>query len=519
MSSLTRREFMVAAAGAPAALRAAQRRPNILFVMVDEMRWDAMGCEKHPVVRTPTLDKLAAEGVRFSRAYTVSPVCSPARASAFTGRYAHVHGVTMNGVPAHNGEIFLPSILKHYGYHTAIAGKLHYTPARFGYGFDQFWSFSSEGPTPELGYNEYLRKKHGSPAKFPRKPGTCPWPDDPLGRDVGEFLYPKEDFETEWITDRSIEYLRSRKDKQQPWFLFTSYLKPHSPSVEPEPYFSMYDKANFPIPKLPPNAKEARAAQRDRAKRHWVDDEKMVRVMSSKYFGAITHVDDQLARLFAELRRLGMEDNTLILFTADHGNMLGEKGRWFKGIQYEGSSHVPLLWKGPKGARENGGRVINRVVENTDLLPSILETAGIPIPQGVQGRSFLALARGQDPNWKNRAYSQLRGGMVVDGDWKLIDNSLDGSGEKELYNLAEDPKEERNLARDPRQKERVAELTRLLARWRADRPAPVKIPGMPTPDYAVISEEERQKWIRLAPDNQEQGAERPARRREVRKKK
>jgi arylsulfatase A-like enzyme len=250
-----------------------------------------------------------------------------------------------------------------------------------------------------------------------------------------------------------------------------------------------------------------------------VDDEKMVRVMSSKYFGAITHVDDQLARLFAELRRLGMEDNTLVLFTADHGNMLGEKGRWFKGIQYEGSSHVPLLWKGPKGARENGGRVIHRVVENTDLVPSILETAGIPVPQGVQGRSFLALARGQDPNWKNRAYSQLRGGMVVDGDWKLIDNSLDGSGEKELYNLANDPKEERNLAADPGQKERVAELTRLLTRWRADRPAPIKIPGMPTPDYAVISEEERQKWIRLAPDNQEAGAERPVRRREVRKKK
>jgi len=516
--SLSRREFLTGAAGASVASGApVSARPNILFIMVDEMRWDAMGCEKHPAVRTPTLDQLAAEGVRFSRAYTVSPVCSPARASAFTGRYAHVHGVTINQVPANDGEIFLPSILKHYGYHTAIAGKLHYVPVRFSFGFDQFWSFAAEGPTPELGYIAYLRKKHGSPNKWPRKPGTCPWPDDPLGRDVGEFLYPIEDFETEWITDRSIEYLRSRQGKPQPWFLFTSYLKPHSPSVEPQPYFSMYDHANFPIPKLPPNAKELRAAQRERQRRHYVDNEEMVRVMSAKYFGAITHIDDQVGRLLGELRRLGMADNTLILFTADHGNMLGDKGRWFKGVQYEGSCHVPLLWRGPKGARENGGRVVNQVVENIDLAPSILETAGIPIPQGIQGKSFLALARGQDPKWKNRAYSQLRTGMIVDGHWKFIDNSLDGSGEKELYNLAEDPKEDRNVASDPKNKERVVEYARLLARWRAERPAPVRIPGMATPDYVHISAEERAKLVREAPDNQETGRA-PAVRRERRKK-
>ena len=490
--TLTRRRFAGALA-AGAALPAAPPRPNILFIMVDEMRWDAMSCEKHPVVETPNLDRLAAQGVRFARAYTVSPVCSPARASAFTGRYAHVHGVVNNGVPAHAGEIFLPSILKHYGYHTAISGKLHYAPRQFSFGFDRFWSFSSEGPTPETGYNEYLRRKYGSPAKWPIVEGTCPWPDDALGRDVGLFKYPIADFETEWITDRSVDYLRARKASDQPWFLFTSYLKPHSPSVEPEPYFSKYDRANIPMPKLPANAREMRAKQTGQSRRHYVDDERMVRVISSKYYGAINHVDDQVGRLLGELDRLGMADNTLVLFTADHGNMLGDRGRWFKGIQYEGSARVPLLWRGPHSAAENGGRVVDHVVENVDLLPSILETAGLPIPEGAQGASFVNLARGKDPRWKNRCFSQLRSGMLLEGDYKLIDNSLDGSGEDiELYDLRNDPKEERNLARDPRQRERAAAFRKRIAEWRAERPAPLRVPGMATPDYARIAGNERE---------------------------
>ncbi len=500
MAALTRREFIAGVAGVPMAAAPAAR-PNILFIMVDEMRWDAMGCENHPVVRTPVLDRLAAEGVRFHRAYTVSPVCSPARASVFTGRYAHVHGVTMNGAPAFPGEIFLPTILKHYGYHTAISGKLHYTPKGFDYGFDRFWTFSNEGPRPEDGYMEYLRRKHGTPQKWPIVPGTCPWPDDPLGRDVGLFKYPKEDFETEWITDRAVEYLRSRAGERPPWFLFTSYLKPHSPSVEPEPYFSMYDPGKIPVPKLPANARELRAAQTGRSKRHWVDDERMVRVLSALYYGAITHVDEQIGRLVGELERLGMAGNTLVVFTADHGNMLGDRGRWFKGLQYEGSARVPLLWRGPKGAEENGGRVVEQVVENTDLMPSILEAAGIPIPEGVQGRSFLKLARGKERNWKNRCFSQLRSGMLLEGRWKYIDNSLDGTGPRELYDLENDPKEERNLAEEPKQRARVAEYARELAKWRAERPGPIRVAGLPTPAYAQITEAERREAMRRAPDN------------------
>ncbi len=490
-------------ASAVGAALAPARRPNILFVMVDEMRWDAMGCERHPVVATPTLDRLSREGVRFSQAYTVAPVCSPSRACTFTGRYADVVGVTANGVPAHRGEIFLPTILKHHGYHTAIAGKLHYTPRQFDYGFDQFWSFTAEGPTPELGLAAHITRKYGQGArKFDVVEGSRPWPDDPLGSDVGLFKYKEEDFETAWLTDRSIDYLRSRKEIAQPWFLFTSYLKPHSPSVEPERWLRKYDPKGIPIPKLPPNIKEIRAALTGASKRQFIDDEQMLRVMSAAYYGAIAHVDYQVGRLLGELEKLGMAENTLVLFTADHGNMLGDRGRFFKSVMYEGSSHVPLLWREPKTSRAPAGRVIDRVVENTDLLPSILDCAGLPTLAGVQGRSFRNLARGEDSNWKDRCYSQLRTAMVRQGRYKFIDNSRDLSGAFELYDLKDDPKEERNLASDSRQAGRVADFKRQLTAWRSDKPAPIRIAGLSTPAYAQIGDTERDRFIQRAPDNQ-----------------
>jgi arylsulfatase A-like enzyme len=499
VNSLTRRELIAGAGAAALAHGAPARRPNILLVMVDEMRADAMGCAGHKIVETPTLDRLARQGVRFTSAYTVSPVCSPARASVFTGRYAHVHGVITNQIAANEGEIFLPSVLKHYGYHTAIAGKLHYRPSRFDYGFDRFWSFAAEGPTPETGFTAHLRKKFGSPAKWARVEGTCPWPDDPLGQDVGVYRRPIEDFETEWITDRSIEYLRSRKDNPAPWFLFTSYLKPHSPSVEPQPWFGKYSPDRVPAPKLPENAHAIRQAMRGRSRRHYVDDPRMCQVMAAIYYGSIAHVDNQVGRLFAELDRLGMADDTLILFTADHGNMLGDHGRWFKGVQYDGSARVPLLWRGPKGALENRGRTVSQVVENTDLMPSILDAVGVPACEGVQGRSFLSLARGGDAKWKNRAFSQLRSGMLLEDGYKLIDNSLDGSGDCELYRLADDPGEDRNLAAEAKHKDRVAHGRREIAAWRARRPAPVRVPGMSTPAYAHIDAKERDELRRSAP--------------------
>ena len=155
----------------------------------------------------------------------------------------------------------------------------------------------------------------------------------------------------------------------------------------------------------------------------------MLRAISAIYYGAVAHVDEQVGRLLGELERLGMADNTLVLFTADHGNMLGDRGRMFKGIMYEGSTHVPLLWRGPKGAAENNGRVENKLIENTDLLPTILESAGLPVP-GARAGLQLPQARAQgDADWKDRAYAQLATAMYRTPEFKFIDNSRDLSAD------------------------------------------------------------------------------------------
>ncbi|MDQ6707893.1 MAG: DUF4976 domain-containing protein, partial [Acidobacteriota bacterium] len=155
----------------------------------------------------------------------------------------------------------------------------------------------------------------------------------------------------------------------------------------------------------------------------------------------------------------------------------------------------------PKGSPENSGRVESKIIENTDLLPTIFEAVGMETPAGVQGQSFLKLARGNDPGWKDRCYSQLATAMVRTPQWKLIDNSRNLSGTFELYDMRNDPKEERNVADDSRHRDLVENYKRQLTVWRADKPAPVKIPGMSEPAYTRISAEERRKIVRNAPDN------------------
>ena len=209
----------------------ATRPPNILFIMVDEMRWNVMSCAGHPLVKTPNLDRIAREGTRFATAYTVAPICGPSRYSFFTSRYAHVHGAIDNSEDAmpKPGQILLPAILKKHGYETAISGKLHFTPRGPDYGFDYFWSDRNEGPGKLPRWPEHVRAKYGKEPNALRKPGSSPFPDDPLGRDLATLEMDREDTQVFWTTARAEEYL-DKRDRTKPFFLYVSYLEPHSPS-------------------------------------------------------------------------------------------------------------------------------------------------------------------------------------------------------------------------------------------------------------------------------------------------
>lgn len=471
---------------------AAADRPNILFIMVDEMKWNVMSGAGHPLVKTPHLDRLAREGTRFTTAYTVAPICTPSRYSFFTGRYAHVHGAIDNSTPTREPQVLLPAILKHHGYQTAISGKLHFIPKDFDHSFDSFWSFSGEGPRKLPTWPQTVAKKHG--AESVRKLAVRPFPSDPLGKDLGKLTYPKEDSQTFWITDRAVDFLQQR-DAAKPFFLFVSYLDPHSPSHLCEPYWSMFDAAKIP---LPPSFKQDPARPSSSAdNRHEVNDPEIVRALTAAYYAKVTMVDDNVGRLLAKLRALGLAENTLIVFTADHGNMLGDLNRWFKGAMYEGSARIPLLMKAPAASpfatTFNRGAVVSSIVENIDVMPTLCELVGVPLPTaGIQGRSMTALVAGQAVDWKNRAFAERNSSMIRTPQFKYINNSRGnerhGGGKPELYDLIKDPLEMNNLAGDPAHAAIVKDLAGQLEAWQRDNPPVPVMAGVALPPRDDTSE-------------------------------
>lgn len=469
------RILTIALATSAALSHAAEARPNILFIMVDEMKWDVMGCAGHPIVRTPNLDRLAAEGTRFATAYTVAPICTPSRYSFFTARYAHVHGATDNSTPTREPQVLLPSILKQAGYQTALSGKLHFIPANEGYDFDAFWSFAGEGPRRLETWPEFVEKKHGRGSA--RRVTEQPFPDDPLGKDLGKLTYPQEDSQTHWITDRALEFL-GKRDAARPFFLFVSYLDPHSPSHLCEPYWKMYDAAKMPLP--PTFRQDTNKTARTAESRHEVNDPAVVKAMTAAYFAKVTMVDDNVGRLLAGLRKAGLETNTLIVFTADHGNMLGDLNRWFKGAMYEGSTRIPLLIKAPAF---NSGAVVTNIVQNIDVMPTLCAMAGVPLPaQGIQGRVLTDLVAGRATNWPEHAFAERGSAMIRDGRFKLIRNdpksAKRGGDAAELYDLQIDPRETNNLARNPAHEETVKRLAAALDTWQQEQPPVPVIEGV-----------------------------------------
>ena len=469
------RILTIAFATSAALSHAAAPRPNILFIMVDEMKWDVLGCAGHPIVRTPNLDRLAAEGTRFATAYTVAPICTPSRYSFFTARYAHVHGATDNSTPTREPQVLLPSILKQAGYQTAISGKLHFIPAGEAFGFDSFWSFAGEGPGQLETWPEFVEKKHGRGSA--RRLVEQPFPDDPLGEDLGKLTYPQEDSQTHWITDRALEFLGAR-DAARPFFLFVSYLDPHSPSHLCEPYWNMYDAEKMSLP--PTFRQDTNKTATTAANRHEVNDPAIVKAMTAAYFAKVTMVDDNVGRLLAGLRQAGLETNTLVVFTSDHGNMLGDLNRWFKGAMYEGSTRIPLLIKAPELGR---GAVVTNVVQNIDVMPTLCALAGVPLPaQGSQGRVLTDLVAGRATNWSERAFAERGSAMIREGRLKFIRNDPKGAKRSgtavEFYDLLADPRETNNLAHDPAHTESVTRLGAALDAWQQEQPPVPVIEGV-----------------------------------------
>jgi len=424
-------------------------RPNILFITADEFRHDALGVAGHPIVKTPHLDSLARGGARFVNSYATAPLCSPSRATLFTSRYPHETGVLRNNGRVNEKLTLLPHLLREHGYHVALAGKMHLRDRGW---WDASWE-TSQGKG--RAYRKFLREKlpdFTGNIDDTAVPGTLVrYPELERGIrhgpiHIGTSPIPEELFEEAWVADRAIDYItdRARNHPGKPWFLFLSLYKPHSEYVIPEPYATMYAADEIPLPETFDAGAQKPPPSEFFDDRMFIDDPAILGNIVAHYYGAVTMVDRQIGRVLAALDELSLEGETIVVFTSDHGNMLGEHNLMFKKVMYDPAVKVPLILRAP-GVKAGG--VFEAPVDGSVVMPTLLELAGLPRPDSVRASSIVPLLRGE--KMRTTALSELQRRMVRRGDWKLVVPWLDTSGGEELYNVTKDPLERENLYGKP----------------------------------------------------------------------
>jgi arylsulfatase A-like enzyme len=462
--------------------RPASRRPNVLLVYTDQLRWDALGCNGNPDVRTPHLDRLAADGLTFRRHFVQNPVCMPSRVSFLTGRYPSALGITHMGVPVPPQTVTLPRMLKPFGYATANLGKLHFLPhanrdhreVHPDYGFDVLEESDEPGPYEDA-YRAWVRRvapQHLDAISPGLPPMAATWnramgvadpvqhPAERFPKRALPFRAPSHLTHAAFVAERSLDFIASRSG--QSWLCVASFYSPHSPWVAPQEYLDLYDPAVLRLPPFPAAADGARAGTDY--------DDAGLRAARHGYYAMISEVDHHVGRLLALLDETGQAERTLVVFTSDHGDWLGEHLRHGKGYPASDQvSRVPLLLRWPAGAGAPG-RAIDALVEAVDVLPTVLECAGVPVPPQVQGRSLVPLLRGDvaggAAGGRDSALTEARGWKALRTErHRYVCRVTAAGAEEHLWDLQQDPGEYHDVAGDPAYAAVLAEhRRRLLAR-------------------------------------------------------
>ncbi len=488
---MQRRAFLAASSAAAAAPQLTAQRPNILFLMTDQQRYNTLGANGNGQVRTPHLDRLAAESANFSRCYVQSPVCVPSRVSWFTGRYPHSHRNRVNYTPLHRDEVLMQRYLNDAGYRTASVGKLHYWPPTAAHarstGFDEV--LLHDGVSKVDAESDYAKwRSANDPAKAPfRATVATPEPDrNPYRARIDDRFH-----ETTWTGNETRRLLREFGRTQQPFFLYSSFFQPHSPFYAVQPFDSMYNDVEFPLPRhtsradidrlpLPLRTLILRGTPQydmDRNRLQWA---------YRTYHANIAHIDREIGTILQTPSETGMANNTIVVFSTDHGDQLLEHGLMGKNCFFEASVRLPFLMRLPGRIRPAR---YNQFVETVDLVPTLFELCGIPEPVRAQGRSFAPLLRGDPYTPREAVFSEniipevITGGaldfsfakgqgikgvrhpdakMVRTARWKLVAYA---GGEGELYDLDKDPNEWNNLFTSPNHREVAAGLKDRILRW------------------------------------------------------
>ena len=449
--------LMLAAAG-PA--RAQQRARNVVFILADDHRYDAMSFMGHPIVQTPSIDRIAKRGVHLRKAFVTTALCSPSRATILTGLYAHQHKVVDNNTPVPAGTTFFPQYLQRAGYQTALFGK---------------WHMGGDDGGPQPGFDHWVSFK-GQGSYLPSADGL----------NVNGKAVPQKGYITDELTDYSLAWLEAR-DRSRPFFMYLSHKGVHndyiaatrsSDFIPAERHRGTLESRTFTPPKSQSYSPELEA-QRPR----WVRDQRNswhgvdfpyhgtldVGYFFKRYAETLMGVDDSVGRVLDYLEKEKLLDSTLVIYMGDNGFAFGEHGLIDKRTAYEESMRVPMVMQCPE--LFPGGRTVEEVVANLDVAPTILSAAGLEPPAAMMGKSILPLARGERIPWRTellyeyyweRNYPQTPTVFALRADrYKFI--RYHGVWDiDELYDLQSDPQEMTNLAYVPDQAPRVKAMSERL---------------------------------------------------------
>lgn len=457
-------------------------RPNFIIVYTDQQRYDTLGSSGNRLIRTPNLDRMAAEGTFFTRGYVTCPICVPSRVALWTGRYNHTNLSYNNHRLMMDREQDFASLFRAQGYVTALIGKNHcYPTQRMAATFDHVRD-SHHG-----GWHHPRTEAEHRNLEVRRGKMQVPFADDPV---------PAEENVTAHVFREAMGFLKSPPER--PFLLWLSIPDPHPPYMVSQPYASMYDG----VPMPPPAWREGETADKpyrqqlivawDRYNRQYPGD--AIDRLRRLYWGMVSCIDSHVGRLFDHLRSSGLAENTVVVFTADHGDYMGDHHMIRKGVNlYEALVHVPLIVWGPGVA----ARRTDAMAANIDILPTLAELAGIAAPETVQGRSFAAVLRGDaashrpavffehgDPGRPLRPgdlspeqYEKLAletghhlGEDISRGRVKAVRTdrykyNLTPGDVDELYDLETDPNELTNLASDPAHADVVREHREMILQW------------------------------------------------------
>ncbi len=440
----------------PVASASESARPNVLFLLIDDLRPE-LGCYGSPQVVSPHMDRLASRGMRFDRAYCQVPVCGASRAGLMTGilptreRFTNYLSRADEDTP---GAATLPQVFREAGYTTISLGKVFHIPEDTG---EKSWSEPAWRPPGNqmqgLDPETMRRLSERERGRFYERP------------DVPDDAYP--DGQT---AVKTIETLRQLHEAGEPFFLASGFLKPHLPFYAPKRYWDLYEHDEIEIAdnrRRPRNApRQLRGSGEFRAY-HLADYDEdsgaFHRMMRHGYLACTSYVDKLVGDVLGELDRLGLADNTIIVLWGDHGFHLGEHNFWGKHNTMHLATHVPLIVSVP--GKEPGAT--SAIVETSDIFPTLCELAGIPVPDTVQGRGFTKILDEPDASFREAAYSRFGPGDAVISE-RFNYTSYDNGRAEMLYDLKKDPQENNNVAGDPDYADTVAEMRELLRRRMAE---------------------------------------------------